>query len=78
VRVTTFTLPKYEPLRTQWLRKIPTDFSKLKRPYVCIKHFEESSIIRTDTMTFHGETKIYPRIIPKLIENAVPVFFLML
>lgn len=74
-RTTTFSLPKKEPLRSQWLRKIPTDLSRLKNPIVCIKHFPESSVIRVDRVMVNGEPREYPREIPKLVENAVPSIF---
>lgn len=75
-KTSTFSLPKDENLRKTWLRNIPTDFSKLKNPAVCIKHFEESCIIRIDRITtLKGELIEYPRKIPKLTENAVPTVF---
>lgn len=75
-KISTFSLPKDENLRKTWLRNIPTDFSKLKNPVVCIKHFEESCIIRIDRITtLKGELIEYPRKIPKLTENAVPTIF---
>lgn len=73
--VTTFSLPKNEPLRSQWLRKIPTDFSKLKNPGICIKHFPESSITKVDRIIVNGEMKEFERKKPKYIENAVPCVF---
>lgn len=73
--ITTFALPKDEFLRKQWIRKIPTDFSGLKNPFVCLKHFAESDIIRKDVCTVAGERREYPRKIPKLKENAVPSIF---
>ena len=72
---TTFSLPKNEDLRKEWLRKIPTDFSKIKNPVVCIKHFEESSIIYVDKVMVKGELKEFPRERLKLIDNAVPTIF---
>lgn len=56
-------------------RSIPTDFSKLKHPIVCIKHFEEACIIRVDRIIVKGELKEYPRERVKLCENAVPTIF---
>lgn len=47
-RFSTFALPKDEDLRKRWLRKIPTDFTGLKNPYVCEKHFSVEDIIRVD------------------------------
>lgn len=74
-RTSTFSLPKKEPLRSQWLRKIPTEFSKLKNLVVCVKHFPESSVIKVDKIMVDGVLKEYPREIPKLIENAIPTIF---
>lgn len=71
----TFSLPKNESLRSQWLQQIPTDFSKLKRPLICIKHFDESSIIRNDVIISNGKRKVYPRKVPKLKKGAVPSIF---
>lgn len=75
-RTSTFSLPKDENLRKTWLRNIPTDFSKLKNPTICIKHFDESCIIRIDRVTtMKGELIEYHRKIPKLTENAMPTIF---
>lgn len=71
----TFSLPKDETLRSQWLKSIPTDLSELKHPVICIKHFDESSVIWTDVIYSKGERKEYPRKIPKLAEGAVPTIF---
>lgn len=73
--VSTFALPKNDVLRKKWLRRIPTDFSGIKNPYVCIKHFDESSIIRSDKCTVRGEVLDVPRKIPKLREGSVPTIF---
>lgn len=73
--VSTFALPKNDVLRKKWLRRIPTDFSGIKNPYICIKHFEESSIIRSDKCTVRGEVIDVPRKIPKLREGSVPTIF---
>lgn len=73
--VAIFSIPKVEPLRSQWLQNIPNDLSMLKHPVVCSKHFEEWSIIRTDTVIVNGEIKIFERKVPKLIPEAVPVLF---
>lgn len=73
--VSTFSLPKSDELRAQWIRKIPTDLSKLKHPVICIKHFDESQIIRKDCLVYKGEYKEYPRKIPKLKDDAVPCIF---
>ncbi|XP_023239249.1 uncharacterized protein LOC111637882 isoform X3 [Centruroides sculpturatus] len=70
----TFCLPK-EPLRSIWLQKIPTDLSGLKNPIICIKHFDESSIIRIDKCLVKGQLKEFPRKIPKLKEGAIPTIF---
>ena len=45
---TTFSLPKEEPLRSQWLRKILSNPSGLKNPVICINHFPKSAIIRVN------------------------------
>lgn len=74
-KTNTFSLPKEESLRFEWLKKIPNDVSNLKQPVVCIKHFTESSIIRVDRVTVNGEPREYPRVIPKLAKNAVPSIF---
>lgn len=71
----TFSLPADENRRKIWLRHIPTDFSKLKNPVVCIKHFDESFIVRVDRFVVNGDIKEFPRIRPKLSENAVPTIF---
>ncbi|XP_067121689.1 zinc finger protein 728-like [Centruroides vittatus] len=70
----TFCLPK-EPLRSIWLQKIPTDLTALKNPIICIKHFDESSIIRIDKCLVKGQLKEFPRKIPKLKEGAIPTIF---
>lgn len=74
-KTSTFSLPSDENRRRLWLRQIPTDFSKLKNPIVCIKHFDESCIIKVDKVMVRGELKEFDRIIPKLTENAVPTIF---
>ncbi|KAJ8947655.1 hypothetical protein NQ318_009539 [Aromia moschata] len=71
--VTTYSLPQNEAYRRDWIRKIPTDVTHLKAPQVCIKHFMESDIIRTDVCYVKGERKEYPRKIPKLKEGALPM-----
>lgn len=72
---TTFSLPKNDALRRLWLSKSPTDLQHLKNPIICIKHFEENSIIRTDSIIINGELKTYPRQRVKLKDNAVPTIF---
>lgn len=71
----TFSLPKDETLRSQWLKSIPTDLSELKHPVICIKHFDKSTVLWTDVIYSKGERKEYPRKIPKLTEGAVPTIF---
>ncbi|XP_035233510.1 uncharacterized protein LOC118205330 [Stegodyphus dumicola] len=73
--VTTYSLPKSPKRRAQWLRKIPRDLSKLKNPVICIKHFDESQIIRKDCVIYKNEYKEYDRKIPGLIQGAVPCIF---
>ncbi|XP_049783935.1 uncharacterized protein LOC126185140 [Schistocerca cancellata] len=74
-RTTTFSLPSDESRRALWLRNIPTDLTKLKRPNICVKHFDESCVIQVDIIMDRGQLKEFPRIIPKLTENAVPTIF---
>ncbi|KFM62072.1 hypothetical protein X975_13847, partial [Stegodyphus mimosarum] len=74
-RTTLFSLPKDEEKKKEWLRKIPTDFSGLKNPFVCIKHFRECDIIRVDEICVNGVSKMYPRKLPKLKDNATPCVF---
>lgn len=74
-RTTIFSLPSDENRRKVWLRHIPTDFSEQKQPGVCIKHFDESFVIREDKIMDRGELKIFPRVIPKLTDDAVPTIF---
>lgn len=71
----TFSLPKDLEMRENWIRVIPTDISKLKLPIVCIKHFQESDIVRVDRLFYKGEYREYPRERPKLIDNAIPTVF---
>ncbi|XP_023215486.1 zinc finger protein 280C-like isoform X2 [Centruroides sculpturatus] len=73
--VTVYTLPRKEPNRTKWLDAIPTDFSGLKNPMVCIKHFAECDIIRRESYFVNGELVSYRRRIPKLRTGAVPSIF---
>ncbi|XP_067126752.1 uncharacterized protein [Centruroides vittatus] len=73
--VTVYTLPRKEPNRTKWLDAIPTDFSGLKNPMVCIKHFAECDIIRRESYFVNGELVLYRRKIPKLRAGAVPSIF---
>lgn len=73
--VSTFALPKDENQRKIWLRKIPTDLNNIKNPVVCIKHFPDDLIIRTDKVIVQGEMKEFPRKIPKLKEGAFPCIF---
>lgn len=73
--VSTFSLPSDEVLKKKWLRKIPTDFSKLKKPIICIKHFSEDCIIKTEQFIVDGEIKTFQRSVPKLKPNAVPSIF---
>lgn len=47
-RYSTFALPKDEDLRKKWLLKIPTDFTGVKNPYICERHFAAEDIIRVD------------------------------
>lgn len=49
--VTAFAISKVEPL--------PTDFSMLKNRVVCVEHFEESSVIRTDTVLVNGNIQFF-------------------
>lgn len=72
---TVFSIPKKEPLRSQWLKSIPTDFKGLKNPVVCVKHFEKSSVIWEEEILINGELKKYPREVPKYKEDAVPTIF---
>ena len=71
--VSTFSLPKDEKLRNIWPRKIPTDFSKVSKPIICIKHFPDSSVIRTEQVD--GEIKTFARSYPKLKPDAVSSIF---
>lgn len=73
--VSTFSLPKDEKLKKKWLRKIPTDFSKVSKPVICIKHFREECIIRTEQFIVDGEIKTFTRSYPKLKPDAVPSIF---
>lgn len=73
--VTVYTLPRMEPERTRWLDAIPTDFTGLKNPMICIKHFEERFIIRNDSYALDGKVVSFRRRIPKLKFNAVPTIF---
>lgn len=57
------------------VKKIPTDFGKLKNPVICIKHFNEKDIIRKDCVIYKGEYKEYQRKIPKLKDGSVPCIF---
>lgn len=73
--VFTFSLPKDKTLKSQWLRKIPTDLSKLKHPIICVKHFREEDVILTDTVPVKGVLKTFPRKLPKLKEGSLPCIF---
>ncbi|XP_054707678.1 uncharacterized protein LOC129217406 [Uloborus diversus] len=74
-RVTTFALPKCEELKNKWLRTIPSDFTGLKKPVICIKHFQEDDVITTDKCVVKGKVKEFQRKIPKLKDDAVPSIF---
>lgn len=73
--VSTFNLPVDEKLKETWLRKIPNDVRNLKRPQVCMKHFQEKDIIWYDKCIVKGELKEFKRIRPKLAPDAIPIIF---
>lgn len=73
--VTTFCLPKEESLQKQWIKKIPTDLSHIKVPQVCIQHFLERDIIRTDICFVKGERREFPRKIPNLKKVLFQLYF---
>lgn len=54
-----FSLPKNEYLRKKWLRTIPNNLDGLKHPVVCIVHFAEKNIIRSDKCIVKGKLQIY-------------------
>ena len=52
-----------------------TDFSKVSKPVICIKHFREECIIRTEQFIVDGEIKTFTRSYPKPKPDAVPSIF---
>lgn len=73
--VSTFSLPSDKSQKLLWLKKIPTDFSKLKHPVICIKHFRQEDIITSDSPLVNGVPKTFQRKIPKLAKGALPCIF---
>ena len=74
-KVSTIFLPKDEKLMAQWLRRIPANFNNVKKPSVCIKHFEDSCIIKKDSAVIDGVIQECDRLRPKLTKDAVPTIF---
>lgn len=71
-----FSLPSNETLRKIWLQHIPFDPTIKHNPVICLKHFEETAIIRSvETMLVNGEVTVIQRERPKLKSTAVPTIF---
>lgn len=74
----TFSFPKDEERRSKWIAAIHREksFTITKSSAVCIKHFAECHIIRTDSMKRDdGSILEVPRQVPKLSSDAVPTIF---
>nr|CAH7722834.1 unnamed protein product [Callosobruchus chinensis] len=76
-RVTVFKFPKDVVKRKKWSRAIDRDDFTIKNSSViCIKHFEESFLIRNDTAVRpDGTILTVPRTRIKLSADAIPTIF---
>lgn len=75
--MTTFSFPKEEHLRQQWIRSIHRDsFEVSSGSVVCEKHFNTEEIIRVETYkNKDGILGEFPLKRPKLCQGAVPHIF---
>ncbi|XP_066903045.1 methyl-CpG-binding domain protein 2 isoform X1 [Halyomorpha halys] len=74
INVSVFSLPKDPGRRRQWLRAIGRqEYSVGKSSVVCIRHFEEGSVLREDRATrVDGSVLAVPRVRLKLCPTACP------
>ncbi|XP_023209354.1 uncharacterized protein LOC111612380 isoform X2 [Centruroides sculpturatus] len=70
--VTLFAVPEKEPDRSIWSQGVKTDFSKLKNPVVCLRHFDESLILRYETVLINDKERKFCKKIPVLKAGAAP------
>ncbi|XP_067126760.1 zinc finger protein 280C-like isoform X2 [Centruroides vittatus] len=70
--VTLFAVPEKEPDRSIWSQGVKTDFRKLKNPVVCLRHFDESLILRYETVLINDKERKFCKKIPVLKAGATP------
>lgn len=77
VGTSTFSFPKDDNLKCEWLRAIPRkDWTPTKSSAVCANHFHKSDIIRYDKwLQPDGSFKTVQLKHPKLKASAVPAVF---
>uniref|UniRef100_A0A6P7GTB0 Uncharacterized protein LOC114346153 n=1 Tax=Diabrotica virgifera virgifera TaxID=50390 RepID=A0A6P7GTB0_DIAVI len=73
----TFSFPKNDQLRNQWVRSINREnFTVTASSVVCKKHFDSSDIIETESFIDKNGTVLHRNLTyPKLKENAIPRIF---
>ncbi|CAG9826288.1 unnamed protein product [Diabrotica balteata] len=73
----TFSFPKNDHLRTQWVRSINReDFRVTSSSVVCKKHFDATDIIESESFIDKNGTVLQRNLVyPKLKENAIPRIF---
>ena len=75
--ITCFRFPKDEELKRKWMKNIPRkNFVPNKDSVVCIRHFEDESVIFTDKIiSKDGKVSEYSRRYPKLKDDAFSKLF---
>ena len=76
-KVSVFKFPSEPEKRDLWLRKIPrVDYQPSRNSFVCVRHFSDQFIIKTDSVTRSDGTVLsVERTRPKLTPDAYPSIF---